>query len=123
MAGCAQKRRGGAFLQHGSIPLEMDMELLGRLLPGGAGERAADRLNGVGWLNRFAAQPLSIDTVEEVLIDLFAKGLGLEWHVSSPTPAESTLADELYRRCYGNPSWTRQGPGAAAVTNSRGLST
>ena len=123
VAGCAQKRRGGAFLQHGSIPLELDMGLLDRLLPGMAGEKAAERLNGVGWLNRFAAQPLSIDAVEDVLIDCFAGDLGVEWQESSPTPAESVLANELYRRCYADPSWTLTGPGLAAITNNRVLST
>ena len=123
VAGCAQKRRGGAFLQHGSIPLELDVKLLDRLLPGQADEAAVERLNGVGWLNRFAAQPLSIDAVEDVLIDCFARDLGVEWQESSPTPAELALAGELCRRCYGDPSWTHTGPGPTAITHNRVLST
>jgi lipoate-protein ligase A len=115
VAGCAQKRRGGAFLQHGSLPLELDLDLLGKLLPGVPGEDRPDRLNGVGWLNRFAPQPLTIDTVETALIANFARELDVSLIESCPTPSESALAAELCERFYADPQWTLRGPGVTAA--------
>jgi len=113
VAGCAQKRRGGAFLQHGSIPLELDLSLLGRILPAEPDETSV-RLDGVGWLNRFSSRPLSIDEVEEMLIESFSTGLGITWHESRPTGQDLALAGELCRRFYDNRSWTLHGPGGGA---------
>ena len=116
VAGCAQKRRGGAFLQHGSIPLELDLPLLGRILPGEPDETSA-RLDGVGWLNRFSPKPLSIDEVEEMLIQSFSTELGIALRESVPTARESALAGELCQRFYADPSWTLQGPGGVSAAN------
>lgn len=113
VAGCAQKRRAGAFLQHGSIPLELDLPLLAEILPGESDETAA-RLNGVGWLNRFAPRPLSIDEVETMLIRSFSAEFGVSWQESLPTDQELVRAGDLCRRFYANPSWTLQGPGSMA---------
>lgn len=121
VAGCAQKRRGGAFLQHGSLPLEMDLGLLGRILPGLPGDDAQMRLDGVGWLNRFSSRPLSIDEVEAMLIQTFARELGLSWEESFPTREETLLAGRLCRRFYADLSWTLLGPGVAAGTHPEEL--
>jgi lipoyl(octanoyl) transferase len=114
VAGCAQKRRGRAFLQHGSIPLELDLELLGRLMPLTAGETPADRFATIGWLQRFAAQPLTVDAIEAAVIAAFAAGLGVRFQDDVPSGAETQLADDLCAACYGNESWTLAGPGTRA---------
>lgn len=89
VAGSAQKRHGQAFLQHGSIPVEMDLELLGKALKIGTTSATDDSLNTVGWLNRWSEQPLTITDVEKALADVFAKELQVEWVVSEPTAKES----------------------------------
>jgi len=109
VAGCAQKRRSGAFLQHGSIPLDLDLPLLDRLLPGDADETFT-RLDGVGWLNRFAPRPLSIDEVEAMLMRSFSAEFGISLQESQLTEQEAALAGDLSRRFYANPSWTLKGP-------------
>jgi lipoate-protein ligase A len=112
VAGCAQKRRGGAFLQHGSLPLELDLTLLGTILPGVPGE---SRWNSVGWLNRFARRPLSVDDVEEILLDTFVRQLGIRLLESAPGADEQLLAEQLSRQFYDNREWTLRGPGGATV--------
>jgi lipoate-protein ligase A len=114
VAGCAQKRRGRAFLQHGSIPLDLDLELLDRLMPPTAGEAAPERFTAVGWLHRFAGQPLTVGAVEAAVIAAFAAGLGVRFQDDVPSLAEAQLATDLCVACYDNASWTLAGPGARA---------
>jgi lipoate-protein ligase A len=111
VAGCAQKRRGQAFLQHGSIPLDLDLDLLHRLMPAAPGEAAGDRFRTIGWLNRFASSPLGIDETEEALIDGFAADLGVRFEPDVPTHGEVETAARLHAEWYGNRSWTLGGPG------------
>ena len=111
VAGCAQKRRGRAFLQHGSIPLEIDLDRLNRLMPLAPGETAADRFAAIGWLQRFAGQPLSLDAMEAAVIDAFAAGLGIRFQADQPSAAEEQLACRLRDARYGSRAWTLAGPG------------
>lgn len=111
VAGCAQKRRGNAFLQHGSIPLDLDLDLLQKLMPAAPDEDDVDRFHGIGWLNRFAPRPLAIDEVEAALIDSFATVLGVHLTPDGPSVAESAAAAQLHADWYDNREWTLSGPG------------
>ena len=106
VAGSAQKRQGKGFLQHGSLPIEIDLPLLGQVLPDGQGALPEKRFRKVGWLNRWSARPLDIDQVEDRLIDAFQKHLNIQWLVSKPDAAETELAEQLYAERYANPDWT-----------------
>ncbi len=101
VAGSAQKRHGQAFLQHGSLPLEMDLELLRRVL------RIEDRklMESVGWLNLQASEPLDIATVESRLTEVFRRQLQIEWEHSEPSALEDSLAQLLLKEKFGNPEW------------------
>ena len=109
IAGCSQKRRKQAFLQHGSIPLELDLDLLQRVLPVAAGEDAAGRRQAIGWLNRFSAHPLSVEQVEEAVIRGCAEVFAVDLAGSTITADEYQLAGKLQERMYGNAKWTRDG--------------
>jgi lipoate-protein ligase A len=111
VAGSAQKRRGEAFLQHGSLPLTLDLDLLQRLLPDIAGDAAGGRFEGVGWLQRFSARPLEQAAIEDALVSSFSNLLQVNFVTSTPTSEELALAEQLCAGCYGNPSWTLHGPG------------
>jgi len=111
VAGCAQKRRGQAFLQHGSIPLDLDLGLLRRFMPAASDEDSEDRFRGIGWLNRFASRPLCIGEMENALIDSFVADLGIRLEPGEPTVAESGVAQRLCAEWYGNREWTLAGPG------------
>lgn len=99
IAGSAQKRSHGAFLQHGSIPVEMDLERLFAVLepdPSSSAEVGARRLSrSVGWLNRYAPRALTVSEVEAKLLRSFELHLGVHFVVDSPTASELEKAREF----------------------------
>lgn len=105
VAGSAQKRHGQAFLQHGSIPLEMDLELLGKALKICTTSATDDSLSAVGWLNKWSEQPLTIPDVEKALAVVFAKQLQVEWVDSEPTEKESREAELLCAEKFSCSEW------------------
>ena len=105
VAGSAQKRHGQVFLQHGSIPIEMDLELLGNALKAEVKESTADALNTVGWLNQWSEEPLNIDDVETVLAAVFSTHLQVEWTHSEPTSTELQDAKIVCAEKFACPEW------------------
>lgn len=109
VAGSAQKRVGACFLQHGSLPLDMDLDLLARVLPGPAGLPAAQRFRKVGWLNRWCASPLHIDRVEAELVAAFQRQLAVDWLEQPLSAAETQRAERLCEQKYADRDWTGRG--------------
>jgi len=111
LAGCAQKRDRGAFLQHGSIPVDLDLSRLFELLDTRGllpPEQGAQLLaSKVGWLNRWLHNPVEIGEVEDRLVHCFSQLLQISWQISEPTAEEQGLARELVRQRYDNPRWNR----------------
>jgi len=105
VAGSAQKRHGQAFLQHGSIPIEMDLDLLARVLKTEANMETAGSLDNVGWLNKWADPRLTVADVEQQMINVFASHLGVQWSVGNPTADEMALAEKLCTEKYARASW------------------
>ena len=106
VAGSAQKRHGQVFLQHGSIPVEMDLELLGKALKTERTDSPADSLNTVGWLNYWSKQPVLVSDVEKILAETFAEQLQIDWLHSVPAPDEIIAAQKMSTEKYANPDWT-----------------
>lgn len=106
IAGSAQRRVGRTFLQHGSLPLTMDLELLSRVLKGADRLPLEQRFAKIGWLNLWAPTPLGIDGVEDQLVDSFKRVMNVEWQVLPPTEEEILSAETLCRAKYANPDWT-----------------
>lgn len=113
MAGSAQKRGEGAFLQHGSIPFEMDLAGLFRALDtrGAISSEEGVRTlkEKVGWLNRFLDRPVSPEEMEEQLVTSFQKVCGVRFDEEAPTPEEICRAEELCAIRYGDTGWTFNG--------------
>jgi lipoate-protein ligase A len=105
VAGSAQKRFGQTFLQHGSIPIEMDLELLGRVLKIDFADSTANLLNTVGWLNQWSTEPLVITDVETLLARVFSEQLHIEWLPSEPTSAEWQEAMSISAEKFAHPGW------------------
>ena len=105
VAGSAQKRHGQAFLQHGSIPLELDLDLLGRVLKTNINSGTAGSLDKVGWLNRWARQALTVTEVETCIAGEFSKAIDASLRVSRPTAEELDAAERLCREKYAHPDW------------------
>lgn len=118
LIGSAQRRLGNAFLQHGSIPLNIDPTVLFRVLstpseltPAQGGALLASR---VGWLNRWLTSPVSRHEVEERLIHHLGRALGVTWQESEPTDQERQRAEECCRNKFATSEWTF-GPNISAV--------
>ena len=105
VAGSAQKRYGQTFLQHGSIPVEMDLELLGKALKTEVNDSSAGSLNSVGWLNQYSEKPISVSDVEKLLTDVFSSHLKIDWIPSEPTSKEMLEAVKMSADKFGDPGW------------------
>lgn len=116
IAGSAQTRRQGCFLQHGSLPLKMDLKMLaGALNPSGKSfemEGESALADSVGWVNRFAGCPVSADDLRQA----FTVALGELWGVTLRKEdfchQELERASTLERYKYLSEAWTfeRQAP-------------
>ncbi|MFQ6019141.1 MAG: biotin/lipoate A/B protein ligase family protein [Dehalococcoidia bacterium] len=95
--GSAQVRRGGAFLQQGSLRLAADLGLEARLL-----ERSQPALSDI--LGRAVGYAEAARTLRRA----FAEALALTLEDSSLTAEEEALARALEAIRYANPDWTRQ---------------
>jgi lipoate-protein ligase A len=105
VAGSAQRRHGQAFLQHGSIPIEMDLELLGRALRAETDSSVADSLHTVGWLNQWSSKPLNVSDVEKLLAEMFSQHLQIDWLPSGPTATELQDARAMHTEKFNHPEW------------------
>src|SRR5690606_1551653 len=113
IAGSAQVRQKGVVLQHGSILLEMDIDLLFEVLRF-TSERVRDRLR-----SSFADKAVAINDVmraigrpEVTITDAvrafqagIAEGLGIQLELGELTQEERKLSDRLVRDKYGNDAW------------------
>jgi len=113
VTGGAQKRQRGAFLQHGSVPVELDparlfqaLDTTGRLTAEAGGALLA---RSVGWLNRWLPEPRQVEEVEDCFLEVFGRQLGLTLEPDLPTAAEVARAHDLVARQYGNPCWNLAG--------------
>jgi lipoate-protein ligase A len=113
VCGSAQKRAAGCFLQHGSLPVDLDPELLFAALnceTGPDAERSAQSLaKQVGWINRWLEPPVAIEQVEKQLIDSFAGCFPGRFVDDRPSPQELRAAKQLEQSKYRNPAWTMKG--------------
>ena len=113
MTGSAQKRLATAFLQHGSIPIDIDPKRLYLALNTGDTtniEQRIERLAArVGWMNRWLEHPVEIDAVEQTLIAQFKRLLNLNFKFDLPTAEETALANRLLTEKYANPDWVLRG--------------
>ncbi len=113
LTGGAQKRQGGAFLQHGSLPVDLDLDVLWQVLTTGGEERQdAGRQylqQAVGWINRWLSRPVTIPQVEDLLVRCFAEQLAVSFLPDSLRPAERARAGELVAHKYGRADWNLKG--------------
>lgn len=115
VTGSAQKRYGSAFLQHGSVPLDMDLERLFLALDtlGRDSAAAGGRLLGrsIGWMNRWLDRPVTVSEVEERLVAACTEGWGIQFVDSNLSSVEETRAAALAEEKYSVPSWNLRGIG------------
>lgn len=99
LVGSAQCHRHEAVLQHGSIPLDVDLELLNACL-----HRPVEATAGWTCLAEHGLAP----TAKELAAALaagFAPWLGTTPVIGAPTDTELADAESLAARKYGHPDW------------------
>ncbi|WP_420826803.1 lipoate--protein ligase family protein [Chengkuizengella sediminis] len=113
IAGSAQTRQKGVVLQHGSILLELDIDLIFDLLRY-SNPKIKERLKqsfakkavAINDLRRdLSLEPVSLSEVDAAFKKGIAKGLGIELEDSPLTPYELELVDRLVKEKYGNAEW------------------
>ncbi len=116
IAGSAQKRNERAFLQHGSIPVDLDPEVMARVLsPPDLADlaAAANQLRDkVGWINRYQEIPLTLERVEAAMEESFVRVYPGHWEVGQPTEAEWQRARQLCAERFYVPEWNGDEPQA-----------
>lgn len=114
LVGSAQLRRAsGALLQHGSILLELDAALAGRLLaPGGRGAELLAkvlRARAVS-LAEATGRAVGFEEASACVAAGFERRLGVRLHRTGPGAAEEARAAELVALRYGREEWNRRSP-------------
>ncbi len=108
VAGSAQTRKDGVVLQHGAILLDMDVDLLFRLMkvPAGKEERLKERFRQKATsLREVLGREVSYDQAREAFAQGFVTGLGITLSPGELTPAEQEEAARLLAVKYGRDDW------------------
>jgi lipoate-protein ligase A len=110
ISGNAQTRRLGCILQHGTILLENNVDLMFELLKVPQekirGKLIDDVKKRVTSLRTLLGRPLSFDRTAEALAEGFCRALNLRFSgPSSPDPVEEERARELAADKFASPSW------------------
>jgi len=101
LGGAAQARKRNFLLQHGSIPLQLDMEAIERIF--GSTDRGQ-----FTWVEEVLGRDIALDEFAKALVQGFYEALGIAFTVSGLTPAEQQLADLLFRYKYSAVKWTKE---------------
>ncbi|MFQ5898075.1 MAG: biotin/lipoate A/B protein ligase family protein [Candidatus Methylomirabilia bacterium] len=102
LVGSAQRRQGGAFLQHGSVLLGAEAGRLQLLFPG-----EGDPLLAMTTLEAQLGRRPSFEETVEALTEGFRRIHHLEVVPGDLSREESDLTARLVREKYGTESWTR----------------
>jgi lipoate-protein ligase A len=115
IVGSAQRRRGGAFLQHGSVVLGADPARLRRVFPAGP-----DPLAAMTTLEAAIGRRPSFAETADALARGFARTHGLRLEPGDLSLAERELAESLERDRYAHPDRTRRGRVISPPARARG---
>jgi lipoate-protein ligase A len=111
LVGSAQRRRAGAFLQHGAVLLSVDRARLEAVFPGTRAGTA-----DLTTLETLLGRSPGFDEVVAALAAGLASALGAPLSRAGLTEGEARLADRLVIDKYGTAAWTERGeldePGA-----------
>lgn len=112
-AGSAQTRSRGVILQHGSILLDLDIDLLFSLLQF-ANDKIKERMkhsfsqkavaiNDI--MRRLGRKAVDWGQAEKAFKQGIAEGLGISWNEQPLSAYERQLAERLIAEKYGNEAW------------------
>ncbi len=104
LVGSAQRRKGAAFLQHGSVMLGASPDRLRRVFPA-----EADPLAGMTTLDAVLGRRPSFDDTAQALARGFRDAHGVELVPGGLDREELALTESLTRDKYATDRWTRGG--------------
>jgi lipoate-protein ligase A len=116
LVGSAQRRQGGAFLQHGSVMLGADPARLRRVFA-----NTEDPLAGMTTLEAVLGRRPSFAEAADALAQGFREAHGIDLVAGHLGPDEARLADWLAREKYRTERWTRarRDPSALSMKSRR----
>jgi lipoate-protein ligase A len=106
LIGSAQVRKGGAVLQHGSLPLVGDIARISDVLRSQP-DRERVRARAIT-VERAVGRAVTFEEAADALCRGFAEALMLDLQPGELTERERAWADEMRREKYGADSWTRR---------------
>ncbi len=111
IVGSAQVRRDGTILQHGSVPLTLNVADHLVVMPATGGEDGAAMLRraAVG-ISELLGRAVSFDEVAEALVKGLAQVLGLQMRRAELTELEQARAQELRTGKYATEQWNYHRP-------------
>ncbi len=125
ITGSAQMRKGGAILQHGSIPLTMDFAKLAGCFKTRS-QTHAGRLESMlssksAGLSQVCGRWISLDELKQQLIRAFETAFDWRLEKSCLTPGELREAVELSQSKYGAYPWTMKRASGSTVDQGENL--
>jgi lipoate---protein ligase len=106
VSGSAQTRRSGAVLQHGTVLVDTDLELMMRVIRPRPGKpRSADDMTTVA---RELGRKVGMQEVKDALVSGFGTAFGVTAGKGSLTSKELALARDLFAEKYGKGVYTFQ---------------
>lgn len=101
LGGSAQARKRNFLLQHGSIPLRLDMVAIEKIFGAVEWERFT-------CVEEVLGRSVPLDEFAVALVQGFSEALGITFNLSGLTPTEHKLADLLFRHKYETVEWTKE---------------
>jgi lipoate-protein ligase A len=113
VVGSAQVRRDGGILQHGSIPITIDLEDQVAVMPGSDGRMARQVLAGAAMsVSELLGREIAYEELRDAIVMGFAATFGVELAECDLSAAEADEARRLHDERYATDAWNERVPGA-----------
>ena len=113
VVGSAQVRRHGGILQHGSIPITIDLEDQVAVMPGSDGRVSRQVLAGAAMsVSELLGREIGYEELREAVARGFALTFGIAPDEADLSPEERAEAQRLHAEKYGTDEWNERVPGA-----------
>lgn len=110
VSGNAQTRKKGCLLQHGTVLLDVDVDLMFELLKvpqeKARGRIVADVKARVAGLSALCGRPVGFEEASRAILDGFVRALDLDPLPGAPELAETARAETIARERFADSEWT-----------------
>jgi len=110
IVGSAQVRKNGIILQHGSVPITLDISEHLAIMSGSGGPEEAQTLGAAAvGVSDLLGRPVTYEELAKALVVGFGEALGLELQTGQLTDVEQARAEQLCVAKYGTDEWNLVG--------------